>query len=79
MTSPIIPFSRYLNIRSAYAPVWLEDRRVRSVSPASIDKTTVTVDSGEMSFDMFDFTASTDKLVNDVEQFKNVLTRTLKI
>jgi len=36
-------------------PVWLEDSRVSAVSPSSIDKTTVTMDSGEMSFSMFDY------------------------
>ena len=36
-------------------PVWLEDSKVSAVSSSSIDKTTVRVDSGEMSFSMFDY------------------------
>jgi len=36
-------------------PVWLDGERITAVSSASIDKTTVQVDRGEMSFDLFDF------------------------
>lgn len=36
-------------------PVWLEDKRVSAVSSSSIDKTTVSMDSGEMSFEIFDY------------------------
>ncbi|MCK5601443.1 DEAD/DEAH box helicase family protein [Candidatus Pacearchaeota archaeon] len=46
-------------------PVWLEDRRVRAVSSASIDKSTVAVDSGEMGFEIFDLAPSTDELISD--------------
>lgn len=35
-------------------PVWLGDRRISAVAPSSIDKATVTVDSGEMGFTRFD-------------------------
>jgi len=41
--------------RGKIVPVWLEDVRVSAVSPSSIDKTTVRMDSGEMSFSMFDY------------------------
>jgi hypothetical protein len=34
-------------------PVWLEDSKVSAVASGSIDKTTVRMDSGEMSFDIF--------------------------
>ena len=55
-------------------PVWLEDNRVRAVSPSSIDRATVTVDSGEMGFDIFDLNPSIDELINDVyEGRKNSL------
>lgn len=37
------------------APVWLEDTRTAAVSANSIDKTTVSLDSGEMSFEIFDY------------------------
>ena len=40
------------------SPVWLEDNRISAASPSSIDKTAVAVDSGEMSFEMFDFDES---------------------
>lgn len=36
-------------------PVWLDGERVTAVSSASIDKTSVIVDRGEMSFGLFDF------------------------
>lgn len=39
-------------------PVWLEDFRVSAVSPSSIDKTTVRMDSGEMSFSIFDYSSA---------------------
>ena len=39
-------------------PVWLEDSRVSAVSPNSIDRTTVRMDSGEMSFSMFDYSTA---------------------
>ena len=45
-------------------PVWLEDNRVRAVSPSSIDRTTVTVDRGEMGFEIFDLEPNIEKLVN---------------
>lgn len=37
------------------SPVWLDGERVMAVSSASIDKTNVVVDRGEMSFQIFDF------------------------
>lgn len=40
---------------SGNAPVWIEDSRVRSVSASSIDNATVGMDSGEMSFAIFDY------------------------
>jgi len=47
-----------LSLQSAISgntPVWIEDSRVRTVSPNSIDKTTVGVDNGEMSFAIFNY------------------------
>jgi len=49
------------------APVWLEDSRVRAISPSSIDRTTVAMDSGEMSFEIFDYDSSIEKLVANTE------------
>lgn len=37
------------------APVWLEDSRIAAVAPASVDKSNVSLDSGEMSFRIFDY------------------------
>jgi hypothetical protein len=44
--------SRKQNGRS---PVWLDGQRITAVSAASIDKASVLIDKGEMSFDLFDF------------------------
>lgn len=44
------------------SPIWLEDNKVRAVSNSSIDKTTVSMDSGEMSFEIFDY----DKKIEDI-------------
>lgn len=40
------------------SPVWLEDVRVAAVSASSVDKTTVSMDSGEMSFELFGYLPS---------------------
>ncbi len=40
------------------SPVWLEDARVAAVSGGSVDKTTVSMDSGEMSFELFGYIPS---------------------
>lgn len=53
------------SIRSGNAPVWLEDNRVRAVSPSSIDKTTVSMDSGEMSFEIFDYTDEVEQIIDN--------------
>ena len=37
------------------SPVWLEDKRVSAVAAASVKKTAVAVDSGEMSFELFNY------------------------
>jgi hypothetical protein len=42
-------------------PVWLEDRRIRAVSSSSIDKSSLSIDRGEISFEMFE---PTEELVN---------------
>ena len=35
-------------------PVWLEDRRIRAVSSSSIDKSSLSIDRGEISFEIFE-------------------------
>jgi len=37
------------------SPVWLDGERITAVASASIDKTNVVVDKGEMSFKLFDY------------------------
>lgn len=46
-------------------PVWLEDKRVSAASASSINKTQVSVDSGEMSFEIFQLTDDLNNIVND--------------
>ncbi|MCF7887763.1 MAG: Z1 domain-containing protein [Candidatus Omnitrophica bacterium] len=48
-------------------PVWLEDKRVAVASSSSIDKTTVSVDSGEMSFEIFQHMDELDNIVYDTK------------
>ena len=61
-----IPESLYLDWHQAFVfhglsmasietknPVWLEDRRIRAVSPSSIDKSSSSIDRGEISFEIF--------------------------
>lgn len=49
------------------SPVWLEDKRVSAVAPGSIDKTTVSFDSGEMSFEIFDHDSHIERVINGKE------------
>jgi Z1 domain-containing protein/type III restriction/modification enzyme restriction subunit len=46
------------------SPVWLEDTRVSAVAPGSIDKMTVSFDSGEMSFEIFDYDKNVEEIIN---------------
>jgi hypothetical protein len=41
--------------QNKHSPVWLDGERITAVSSASIDKTNVLVDKGEMSFGLFDY------------------------
>jgi hypothetical protein len=45
------------------SPVWIGDSRVSVASESSINKATVALDKGEMSFGMFDFSADLDDTV----------------
>jgi len=45
------------------SPVWIGDRRVAVASSASMDKATVALDKGEMSFGLFDFSPELDETV----------------
>ena len=44
------------------SPVWIGDRRVAVAADASIDKSTVVLDKGEMSFGMFDYSSDLDAI-----------------
>lgn len=58
--------SRKQNKRS---PVWLDGQRITAVASASIDKTNVVVDRGEMSFELFDY---------DENDIRDVLNQNIK-
>lgn len=45
------------------SPVWIGDGRISVVSAASINKATVALDKGEMSFQIFDYSPALDKIV----------------
>jgi len=52
------------SIKNGNAPVWLEDNRVKAVSPSSIARTTVELNSGEMSFSIFPYTSRINEIVD---------------
>lgn len=63
--------------KNGNAPVWLEDTRIKAVSPGSIDKTTVAMDRGEMSFEIFDYTKEIEQIIdnetlNSFDKLKNL-------
>ena len=58
------------------SPVWIGDSRVSVAAESSINKATVALDKGEMSFGMFDYSAELDDIVlsdqNSVETLKKL-------
>lgn len=66
------------SVKSGSAPVWLEDKRVSAVSPTSIDKTTVAMDSGEMSFEIFDYENDIEDIIRDESKKSLEKLRTLQ-
>ncbi|MBL9215216.1 MAG: DEAD/DEAH box helicase family protein [Opitutaceae bacterium] len=73
----IIPQSLYLDWQKCFifhrlslesrkqnrrTPVWLDGDRISAAASSSIDKTNVSVDRGEMSFELFDYEATKDRL-----------------
>ena len=46
------------------SPVWIADKRISAAASASIDRSTVDLDKGEMSFSIFDFDAEIDRIAN---------------
>lgn len=59
-------------------PVWLEDKRVSAVSSSSIDKTTVSVNNGEMGFDIFDLNQNIQEIANNAYENKILGVNALK-
>lgn len=59
------------------SPVWLEDSKVSAAASSSIDKTTVAFDSGEMSFEMFNYDKDIENLVEDESKSATVKLNTL--
>lgn len=48
-------------------PVWLEDSRISAAAANSVDKTTVDLDKGEMSFDIFEYTKSFEEIIEHAD------------
>lgn len=46
-------------------PTWLEDNRIVAASSRSIDKTTVSLDRGEMSFEIFEHTTGIESIIKE--------------
>jgi DNA-binding transcriptional regulator YiaG len=46
------------------SPVWLADNRISAVAAASIDRTNVSLDKGEMSFPPFNYVGSLEQVIN---------------
>jgi len=51
------------SIKSGNPPVWLEDNRIKAVASSSIEKTTVEMNSGEMSFEVFNYKPQIDQIL----------------
>ncbi len=55
------------------SPVWLEDSRIAAVASSSINRSTVTMDSGEMSFELFDYHNSIEEIISsDIPSLEKV-------
>jgi hypothetical protein len=48
------------------SPVWIADKRIAAVASASIDRSTVDLDKGEMSFSIFDYDPKIDEVANNI-------------
>lgn len=55
------------------SPVWIGDNRVAVAASASIDKATVALDKGEMSFGLFEFSTELDEIVFQNQASTNTL------
>lgn len=68
------------SVKSGNPPVWPEDNRIISVARGSIDKTTVQMDSGEMSYEFFNYNNDIENLINSnipqlekLKELRNIL------
>ncbi len=61
------------------APVWLEDNRVSAVSKASVDKSNVSLDSGEMSYGIFEYGKDEQQIVDLISSNEDTLTKLRKL
>lgn len=52
------------SVKSGNPPIWMEDSRSRAVAHASIDKTTIRMNSGEMSYELFKYSKSIESIFN---------------
>ncbi|MDD5014559.1 MAG: Z1 domain-containing protein [Atribacterota bacterium] len=52
------------SVISGNTPFWIEDNRTKPVSYASIDKATVKMDKGEMSFAIFNYSKEIENILN---------------
>ncbi len=71
------------SVKAGNTPVWLEDKRVQSVAPSSVNKTMVSMDSGEMGFDIFNYDESIESIINDesiksLDKLRKIQTRLTK-
>lgn len=53
--------------------VWLGDNRIAPVASSSIDRSTVDLDRGEISFGLFPYTSAVDKLLNSNQSARDKL------
>lgn len=50
------------------SPVWVADKRIAAAASASIDRSTVDLDKGEMGFPLFDFDPAIDEIARTVKE-----------
>jgi hypothetical protein len=68
------------SVKNGNPPVWLENRRTKVVATSSLDKTTVQIDSGEMSYEIFDLTEEIeDILSSNIDPLKKMETLNNKL
>lgn len=61
------------SVKNGNSPVWIEDKKIRSVATSSIDKSTIKMDSGEMSYEIFNYTDEVEKLINsEIKSFEKL-------